>query len=64
MDLDKAMSLRSRRMEIVSLRIPKEVVDFYKQYPNSSAAMRHVLTEHVAQTMEEDELENNNVISY
>jgi hypothetical protein len=37
------------RLAHVNLRIPQWVLDFYKEKPNFSAAMREVLTKHVVE---------------
>lgn len=64
MDLDKAMELQKGRMVHVNLRLPSEVVEFYKKYNNYSAAMRHVLTQYVHEAKAEDEEKNNDVSFY
>jgi hypothetical protein len=64
MELDKAMELQKGRMVHVNLRLPSEVVEFYKQYSNYSAAMRHVLTQYVYEANAEDEEKNNDVSFY
>lgn len=64
MDLDKAMELQKGRMVHVNLRLPSEVVEFYKKYNNYSAAMRHVLTQYVCEAEAEDEEKNNDVSFY
>jgi|TARA_R110000822_G_scaffold36286_2_gene102308 hypothetical protein len=64
MDLDKAMELQKGRMVHVNLRLPSEVVEFYKKYNNYSAAMRHVLAQYVYEAKAEDEEKNNDVSFY
>lgn len=38
----------------VNLRLPLKVLDYYKQYPNYTAKMRSVLTEHAQKEAAEE----------
>lgn len=46
---------RGGSMQHVNVRLPEEVVQFYKQFSNYTAAMRHVLTQFAQEAMAEAE---------
>lgn len=54
---NKALATRKEPLVHVNMRLPQEVVNFYKQEPNYTKAMREALVK-VMQMRKEDEDEN------
>jgi hypothetical protein len=42
----KTRQSKKQALAHINIRIPKEVVDFYRQYPSYTKKMREVLTAH------------------
>ena len=51
---NKALAARKEPLVHVNMRLPQEVVDFYKQEPNYTKAMREALVK-VMQMMKEND---------